>query len=401
MMATSTMDEVMQGDLTAGITTRVVAGMGALAPGAYEKLWSRDPRAQVYQSEAWMTAWERHFAPGRVRVIALEARGGLVGALPVVALDRWREGQFRGRVLTIASSCSAAYPLDLGPLIDPAWRDGVLEALAEALLGLAREEGADGILFELYAADSAAAELLARVATRARRPAVCRAVAESHLAQLAPTYEAFVEGLGSRTRRNVRAYAKKFYEAGAAHRVVAADSAADFARLLEVMAEQKAKRFAELGKDSNLGEERLNAFLNEALPALHAQGRLTGLMAMVGERVGGTQLYLHDAHGHAYSYNSSFDMEFKELRLHYILETERFKRAIEAGYRMMDLSTGHAEHKQHWTNGLQRELFEGAVLLTARGRVANWCLDRMRDWKARRAAEVQGEAGAKAEGNGE
>jgi CelD/BcsL family acetyltransferase involved in cellulose biosynthesis len=372
----------------------MVPSLSALPVDAWDSLWQADPDAHVYLSLPWLTAWERHYAPGQLRLLLAEtAAGKLVGALPLYVARRWHAGRVRGRLLTMAGSCSPAYPLDMQPLLAPDFAEQTMAALANAL---AAQQGADAILFELYAAGSRAEQLLQRVAQTLNRPQLCHSVEFSHLVQLAPTYEAFLESLGARTRRNVRAYAKKFYEAGPQNTLESAETPEAFRALLQAMAAQKARRFAELGQTSNFDEARLTAFLDDALPALHAAGLLTGLMALVDGRIGATQLYLHDAHGHAYSYNSSFDPDFKELRLHYLLETERFRRAIDAGYPMMDLSTGHGEHKQHWTGGRQRELFEGAVLLTLRGRLVHRLGEWARQWKARRAAAASAEAPATA-----
>ena len=343
----------------------------------WEDLWLRDRRAHIYQKYDWYRTWEEQFAPAEpVRILIVRSGERAVGAAALMVHRQCRWGVARRRILTFLSSHSSAYPLDQGPLLDPACEEEVLEVLARHILGM---KGYAAFQCELFEAGSPADRLLDAVARRTGREAHRREVTRSHLVDLALDYEAFIQGLGSRTRRNVRNYSKKFFEGGADRAVTVARTPGEMRELLAAMRRQKRDRFEELGAQSNLDEERLSGFLDSLAERLQPKGWMHGVVAQMGDAIAATQLFFLDEHGHAYSYNSSFDPEFKELRLHYLVEAERFKEAIARGYGRMDLSTGHDEHKRHWSGGQTRALLEGWVIVRPLGNACYWLWEQARE----------------------
>ena len=341
----------------------------------WENLWKRTPQAHVYQTWCWYATWARHFAkPGCIRVLLVHDGGRLVGSAPLYIYTQSFYGFFRRKVLTFLSSYSPVYPLDQGPLIEVEALDKVLATLADRIIKL---RGFDVISFELFAPESPTHLLIEELAHRCGRRVDYRACATSHVVELAPAYEDFISTLGSTTRKNIRKYSNRFFaEEGRKIKIVSLPE--EMLELLEALCTQKQRRFKCMGRKSTFDNDRFIAFLKDVCTTFLHDGRVLGLMALVDGKIAATQLILLDQHGHCFAYNSSYDLDFTDMRLHYVLENARFEAAIQKGYQQMDLSSGFNHHKEHWSRGNTRDLLEGTLVMRPLGNTSFWLLGQIK-----------------------
>jgi CelD/BcsL family acetyltransferase involved in cellulose biosynthesis len=331
---------------------------GEIDAACWEDLWRRAPQSNVYQTHAWYAAYERHLgAHDSLRILVAKENGRWIGAAALEIVEQ-SIGPVRRRVLTLMSSLSAAYPLDQGPLFDSDRGDAALEALARAIADMDGVTAFHGARFE---AGSPADRLLAAVACATGQPhPETSPPVQSHLVELLGNYDLLLASMGSKSRQNVRRFARRFEEAGHAVRLVAARGEVD--PLIDAFRRQKHETLRKRGDASSFDDPRLAAFLADACKALFDQGRMTGFELRIAGAIGGTAILLHDEHGHCYGYNLSFDPQHRDLRPHYLLDGAAAREAIRRGFTRIDLSTGSDDHKLHWSRGNTRALLERAVV---------------------------------------
>ncbi len=367
------------------LSVSMAHAMDSIAEESWQDLWECAVDSNVYQTYDWYRSFERHFGlAGKIQLILVRQGERLVGACPLMFVRQQRFGIFRHRILTFLSSFSPAYPLDQGPLIArDADQAAVLGAMARAITRLA---GISTIEFELCEPGSLASQLLQRVAEILDHRVSRVAAIESHQVDLPGDLETLIGSLGGRTRRNVRHTCRKFETLGQTREHRQVQTMDELLEMLATMRTQKRERFDSTGRHSTFEDDRFDAFLHEVALALWRRGRLIGLVARVDGRIVATQLIFKDEHQHIYSYNSSSDPEFTQHRLHYLLSIRRFEEAIRLGYRRIDLSTGHAAHKEHWSRGNTRTLWQSRVVLRPEAellwrlkeKLAHWHHERVR-----------------------
>jgi CelD/BcsL family acetyltransferase involved in cellulose biosynthesis len=342
----------------------------------WEDLWQRTERACVYQTWSWYYWWAKHFAKrGSMRIMLVRCRGRLVGAAPLYICSQIRYGIFNRKALTFLSSSSYAYPLYQEPLIDSEIaRDLVIALLAERISTL---KGFDVISFEHLTSDSLAMALLHELKRRTGKDLIWQNRITSHVVRLPSTYQDFVGSLGSRTRKNLRYYTNRFL-LKPGHMVKVVGSADDMLKLVDALCDQKIRRFASIGRKSTFSDVGFRMFLKNVCISFLNEERVLGLMAMIDGLVVATQLILLDRHGHAFGYNSSYDLDYEDWRIPYVLESLRLEIAIQKGYRSMDLSSGYDQHKEHWSQGNVSNLMEGMLVVRPIGNMSFWILDHLK-----------------------
>jgi hypothetical protein len=298
----------------------------------------------------------------------------LIAAAPLSIITQSCYGLIHRNVLTFLSSYSYAHPLDQGPLIDADVVEVVLPLLAEQIVKLG---GFDVVSFELFGSGSLANLLLKELGHFTKRRVSYRVQATSHVVNLPSTYENFITTLGSSTRKNIRKYRNRF-KAKEDREIQFVASGRQMIEMLEALRIQKKRRLNNVGHASTFDDDRFFAFLNDVCLALLREGRVLGLMAQVNGHIAATQLVLMDQHGYSYAYNSSFDLDFDHMRLHYVLENARIEEVINRGYRTMDLSTGHEPHKRHWSRDQKRKLLEGILVIRPIGNAGFWLIDALK-----------------------
>lgn len=341
----------------------------------WEMLWKEVPCANIYQTWKWYDAWERHLGcPGQLRLIVVRDGGKLIAVAPLY-LDIKRISFFQRSILTFVSSRSCAHPLDQGPLVLSAAYIPLIKLLAETIVNMGEY---DIISFELFEQGSPAHDLLEEIARRINRRVHYRLFAKSHMVSLETTYENFLGTLGPSTRKNIRKVSNRFLS-NTNNKIHKVGTTHELNQLLNALGAQKETRFRSRGYLSSFTDAEFTAFLKDACSGFLERGRLIGLMALVGDTIAATQLILIDEHGHTYGYNSSFEPEYEEMRIHYLLESMRFREVISLGHHTMDLSTGYSQHKSHWTKGNTRDLLEGVIVVSCFDNACFWIFRKIKE----------------------
>jgi len=341
----------------------------------WESLWKSMPTSNIYQTWSWFNAWEKHFVqPGSLRVLLFSENGQLVGAAPLFIFRESRLGIFKRKVLTFASSYSLPYPLDQGPLVDP---DRVDQIISKMAIEISKLKGFNIISFELFEHGGLTWKLLQALSRHINCRVSCKILYVSHIVILPETYEAFIKTLGKSTRKNIRKAHNRFFEEKS-NKVEIIKSSEEVAELVETLSKQKNIRFSKKEEYSTFKDSRFVSFLNDVCVSFLRDGRLLGMIARVNGKIAATQLVLLDQNGYSFAYNSSFDSIYRDMRIHYVLESMRFKYAIKMGYRWMDLSAGHDHHKNHWSKGNTRNLYEGILVIRPLENTAFYLLDELK-----------------------
>jgi len=355
----------------------VIKSFSNIKQHEWEELWTVTPNANIYQTWSWYTCWNKHFGNSEcLRLILVRHNDNLIGVIPLY-IETIYIGLFEKKILTFISSMSDAHPLNQGPLISPntfGASEDIMEAIANKIINMG---GYDIIVFELFDKENPARLLMDKISSHALRRAHYSICASSHIVKLESTYDDFVKTLGSSTRKNIRKVNNKFFSSDN-NQIHLARSKDEIDRLIDTLSIQKEERFNNQGVRSSFSDRRFVAFLKDVCAEFLQKERVIGLVANVSGSIAATQLIFVDEHGNSYAYNSSFDPAFSEMRLHYLLESERFKHVISKRCKEMDLSTGYREHKDHWAKGDPRDLFNGIVFMN---RVDEFCYYAMKKIK--------------------
>jgi len=167
----------------------------------------------LFASYDWCDVWWRHYGKGRrlyVHVLRDGPGGSIIAVLPLFA-ERIRVGPFTLRVIRLVA-CDHSVT-SVAPAIDPKHIDVVLRSVVEHL---ARAEAWDvmqlGPLPAYYDHVEAAASSLRQCGAVGD---VTVSPCEPHMCfEVPPSYDAFLEGLSTKERRNVRRDERKLDERG-------------------------------------------------------------------------------------------------------------------------------------------------------------------------------------------
>ncbi|MFE1597293.1 GNAT family N-acetyltransferase [Methylobacterium sp. ID0610] len=281
---------------------------------AWWDLFGRCPAATPFQSPAWLIPWWRHFRPGRLLTLAVQAGDRLAGLLPAYVED----GPQGRRLLLLGIGPSDH--LDL--LLDPAG-EGAAAALSA---GLAAERAAfDVVAFEDLAPGAAAWRLPvpagARevVADRAACPvlALPREAGRALPAEVDPgSAKGSASGRGPRladlcspAKRRKIALARNRSERRGGFETFSRADPAGASALFEDLVALHAARWESRGAAGVLADGTVRDFHRAAVPRLAA----AGLVRFHAVRLAGTAaavLYALRGRGGVYAYLSGFDPAF-------------------------------------------------------------------------------------------
>jgi CelD/BcsL family acetyltransferase involved in cellulose biosynthesis len=306
------------------------ASLAALAPDWWA-LWRRVPAATPFQSPAWLLAWWRSFAPGRLASVALRRDGRLVALAPL-----YREESPRGaRLLPLGISLSDY--LDL--LLEPQWEGPLGAAIFDRLLSpaLAWER------CELEELPPGAAALAMAC------PRGCAAESEPQSAcpvlELPDGVDDLPRAVPSRMLRKLRMARHR-----AARRGGIALRRADAATLeaeLEALFALHGARWEERGEAGVMAAAAVRRFHREAAPALLE----AGLLRLYSLSIGGARagVYYGFIHGEsAYAYLAGFDPAFAFESPGTILIGHAIEEAIREGARAFHFLRGGEAYKYRW-----------------------------------------------------
>jgi CelD/BcsL family acetyltransferase involved in cellulose biosynthesis len=293
---------------------------------------------------AWMLAWWRQLAPpgAALRVVAVRARGELIGVVPLYAAAGRRGASRRHRLLAAGFSASVT-PLALP---DRVWE--VAEA-AGALLSACTPRPDAIELAPTSASSPWPLALRERWPGRMRPLALRRNLLPAPTLTLRhPSFEAWLASRSSRFRANVRRYRRLFEEEGGTYRRATRETvAADIA----TFAGLHAARWVQRGASRLVAQgERLPAFLAELADGLLEQERFRLLLLELDGQPICADLWIA-AGGEVTGVNIGWDERFKRLSAPRLAFLHTLEDAFARGERRLNLGWGRVDYKQGYANG--------------------------------------------------
>lgn len=285
-------------------------------------LWARDPHATPFQSPAWLIAWRRAFAPGKLHVIALRRADRLAALAPFYVEDGARP-----RLLPVGISLSDN-----------------LDILAED------DESADAVLAALLQdAPCPRAEIEnLNASARARRittpPGFTLREEPNEVCPVLPLGPAWDAHVPARKRRQWRRAVRAAQAHGDMRITRVQKSAADFlAHLLRL----HRARWEERDEAGLLADEAVHRFHKLAAPALLDAGLARFYLLEFAGRVTGAYYGLA-AKGRAYAYIGGFDPAFAHESPGAILIAHAMQEAQAEGASYFDFLRGGEAYKYAW-----------------------------------------------------
>lgn len=303
-----------------------LAQLETLAP-EWQQLWERCPRATPFQTPAWLLAWWRHLGHGRLWSLAYRREGRLAALAPLFV---YTDADGCRRLLFLGTSISDY--LDL--LADPAGEADACQVIWDYL----RQRSGEWDLVDWQ-------ELSECSTGRRHAPAeaVLEPCAECPVVALPSTAEAFLDGLPSGLRRNVRRYREQLERTG----TITFETAGDCSVLLAEFFRLHAERWAVSGEGGMVADGRMRRFHDDAARGLAACGllrlhalRLNGEVAAV--------VYSFLAKGRAYSYLGGFSPDLAKFSPGTLILRYSMEQSILEGASEWDFLRGREPYKYQW-----------------------------------------------------
>lgn len=316
------------------------AGLAALRP-TWEALSADADMASPFNSWLWQWAWWEVFGAGKDLHICVVWDGPRAIAIAPFYVLRYGRGPVALRVLL-----PLGYGNDLTERMEPLVATGYRTALAALAAHLARVARWDLLVWQGAASDDLSLSLHARQRATQMVPYAVRS--------LPPTWEAFVAGLSTRTRANLRYYPNRLARHGHTARVrMVADpdalrpALATFLRLHAACAAWSGGS-PHSDHSDRFAHARHRAFLALLAPALAAQGQFrVALLAVDGRDVAAQLVFEHT--GTLSLYYSGVDPAWLPYGVGFQLTAACLRDAMERGIRRLDWLHGSAGHwKQRW-----------------------------------------------------
>ena len=314
------------------------AGLAALR-STWEALSADADMASPFNSWLWQWAWWEVFGAGKDLHICVVWDGPRAIAIAPFYGLRYGRGPVALRVLL-----PLGYGNDLTermePLVATGYRAAALAALAAHLACVARW---DLLVWQGAASDDLSLSLHARQRATQMVPYAVRS--------LPPTWEAFVAGLSTRTRANLRYYPNRLARHGHTARVRMVADPDALGPALATFVRLHAARAAWSGgspHSDRFAHARHRAFLALLAPALAAQGQFRAALLAVDGRDVAAQLVFEHA-GTLSLYYSGVDPAWLPYGVGFQLTAACLRDAMEHGIRRLDWLHGSTGHwKQRW-----------------------------------------------------
>jgi CelD/BcsL family acetyltransferase involved in cellulose biosynthesis len=292
----------------------------------WDALYRQSTSASPFQSPHWLIPWRRHFAnEAELRVLTLREHDRLVAILPLFLYGEPRR----------AAPVGAGISDYLDALVDEASLT-VPAALWHSLWRVAEE--VDGV--DLHDVPLSSPLLQAESAQRVPPEpcSVCPRVV------LPPAFRAYLDGLPSWLRRNIRQGESRLAKLGNVTWELAV--ASTFHELLDALFDLHAREWQGRGQPGVFADPRVRAFHHEAGSRLLASGALR----LYGLRLDGRLLgVLYALHGRrAYQYASGIDPEYGRCNLGTLLIAHAVADAIANGLSEYDFLRGAERYKYAW-----------------------------------------------------
>jgi CelD/BcsL family acetyltransferase involved in cellulose biosynthesis len=297
-------------------------------------LWRADAGATPFQSPAWLLPWARHFAPDRVRALALREGGYLIALLPFFT--------WQGKLLLAGTG-----PSDYA---DALFAPDAIARAAQLLAGVcaaAQELGCDGIDLQQL---------------RPTSPLLDAATPPGWTSQISDGEICPVAAGPSVQRRKNLDYALRALrrEAEANFGLVGAD---ELDAALARIAALHAQRWGEREQSGIFADPRMHAFVREASAALAAAGLLHLHVLRIAGEIAAAALVMQ-GHAARYLYLCTFDTHWARRSPGALNVDAAMRDAAQAGAREFHFLRGREAYKYQFgaidTPTFQRRLLRAA-----------------------------------------
>lgn len=276
-------------------------------------LWSRDPRATVFQSPAWLIPWREAFDEGESLVLAVRDGERLMALLPLF--------RHEGRLIPWGAGTTDRLDGIFDPTLDPATLAQALDRLSEPV--------------ELFQVEENS--LLRRIPLPEGW--------EERSGTAEPCLELPLPAALSRNMaQNLRYYRRRAERAGVAEPERGGPAA------FEDLVDLHGRRWQSRGLPGVLQDPRVLAWHRRALPALDAAGLLRLYVLRQGGRAVAV-LYGLMAKDRAFYYLGGFDPELESLGLGTVLIGHAVEEAQREGATVFDFLRGREAYKYRWGAG--------------------------------------------------
>jgi CelD/BcsL family acetyltransferase involved in cellulose biosynthesis len=311
----------------------------------WERLEREVEAATIYQTWAWVVSWYEHFGGDkRLRVLAArDGDGRLAGVMPLSATSPTPLGP---RLLHFLGRGN-----DLTEYVDALLRPDLAVAVVDAVF---ERWDRDRRRWDLWTLPSAPVEspLVQRLSERAAR-AGYTVEAEEHTRvtlALPDSWAGFLATLGRNMRKHLRKFANRLERDGRHPEVVVIREAGAVDTALEVFLELHGRRAAmDAGRAhaDRFPSPAHRGFLRAVTGRLAERGRLwLGLLEVGGQPVAAQLCFGLGRRFHAY--HSGYDPAWAWHAVMMFLFRHCVERAIQDGFRELDLGLGHDQEKLRW-----------------------------------------------------
>jgi CelD/BcsL family acetyltransferase involved in cellulose biosynthesis len=317
----------------------------------YADDWDRLAAGVPFRTWPWLSLWWQHYGP--VEDGAAQSQLAVLCAFDdadtIAGIAPWyiEHSVLYGRVLRALGSGEVCSDY-LSILCRPSMEEAVVEALAEYLMEQTRSDSADALswdLLDLQGVDEGDCEM-AGLAT-ALAHAGCHVLHRSRWScwrlTLPPSWEAYIAGLGSNYRRDLRRLERRYFDT---NRIVlkTAECLDDLYTAMDLLLDLHQLRHKTKGEPGCFASRRFTSFYGDVAPELLRRGHLDFCWLELDGKPVAVEYQLA-GNGILYAYQAGVDpgaMKHEPGKLIYLAI---LKRAIARGYRGFDFLRGDERYK--------------------------------------------------------
>jgi CelD/BcsL family acetyltransferase involved in cellulose biosynthesis len=311
----------------------------------WDELLSRSESASVFQTWEWVTTWYEHFGDGKTLwVLTVRDRDGrLVGIAP---WSRTSTGLVGMRFLHLLGRGN-----QLTEYVDVILQTDVAAAATEAIFEALRRWAADWDLLVLPTtpADGPFIPTVRSLADRyGYRMLSVESVGISR--PLPGTWEEFYRSLRKSMKSNVNNYVNRLHREGHDERMVVVEDPDELDAALDTflgLHRRRAEARLPRRHKNRFASPAHRAFLYTVARRLLTRGKIWPCFLYVDGQPVAAQICLLHA-GRVYTYYSGFDPDWAFHGVMMVLTRRCIERAIESGYREVDMLLGMDQEKLRW-----------------------------------------------------
>ena len=319
----------------------------------WSELLSRSSNDEPTASPEWLlTWWELYGDEGGRRLKSCAVRDGqrLVGLLPLLSRVFWyRPGIPFRRLELLGSGEDESHEIlseYIGLVAERGAEAQVADCAAEALASGALGPFDEIVLARMNGESPATSALLNALAIRGLTP-IPMDESPAYYVRLPSTWDEYLASLSSSRRYRVKRAIRDFEAwSGGDHRMVRADTAADVARGLRILADLHEERWRASGHAGVFESDRFLQFHERIMPILLQRESLDlRILEVRGEPIAAVYNIIWDGRVHFYQSGRKMDVP-KKVRPGVMLHSLAIQAAIEAGHREYDFLAGSARYKE-------------------------------------------------------